>query len=250
MQHPTQTTDRRIDVSAAALDAAVTRVRDYDYGSRRTALIALEAVINATHGNREARLRLETAMAALLDSNATVAAKQFICKKLWIIGTDASVPALEKLLGGTNLALSEAACYALRSQPSPAAGRVLREGLGKVSGKALVAVINLIGDRRDPLSSARLAELTGDPDPMVVDAAIAALGKIASPEGVRTLSKLHSGPQGERRVLAAHALLQSGQELSRRGEIQNAKNVYQSLTGASEAPHIRRGASIALGQLA
>lgn len=238
--------ERRVDASPAALDAAVARTRDYDYGSRRTALIALEAMINATHGNREARLRLETSMTGLLNSNATVAAKQFICKKLWIMGTEVSVPTLEKLLEGSDLVLSEAACYALRSQQSAAAGRALRTGLSKARGKALVAIINVVGDRRDVLSSAKLAELTNDTDVMVVDAAIAALGKIASPESISVLSKLHAGAGGERRLAAAHALLQGGQELDKRGHIQAAQSVYRKLIGASEAAHIRRGASLAL----
>ena len=107
--------------SAGELAAAVRAVSDYDFHLPRTKLVALERLINATHGNAAARREIETAMAELLGSQATVAAKQFVCKKLWFLGTDLSVAPLGKLLEGTDPILAEAACYALRSHGTPVA---------------------------------------------------------------------------------------------------------------------------------
>lgn len=236
--------------SVRDIETLVARIRDYDYGHRRTNLVALEQLINATYNDREARLRIETAMAGLLGSQATVAAKQFVCKTLWMMGTDASVPALEELLGSSDTVLVEAACYALRTQESAAGTTALRRSLGKASGKGLIAIINVLGDKGDAASTAKLIELVDTEDPDVVDAAIAALGKIASPDGVSALSKMHEGRNAVRRTSAAHALLQSGQELAKRKDTDAARNVYRQLTGSSAEAHIRRGALLALQGLA
>jgi hypothetical protein len=223
------------------LEAAVNGIRRYDYGSRRTAVVELERRINATHGNREARQHLEKAMATLLRSDAPAAAKQLVCKKLWIIGVTAvSLSALEELLTSGDLVLTEAACFAIGHQPSEAADRALRRAAAKASGKALAAIVNLQGDRRDAAAAPRLIELMRDADPLVVDAAIAALGKIASPESLAALRKVH----------ASHALLQSAQELARRGDRRTAREIYEQLSGGAELPQIRRGAQLALARLA
>ena len=122
--------------SAAELAAAVRAVSDYDFDRPRTQLVELERLINATHGNPAARLQLEKAMVELLRSQATVAAIQFVCKKLWMMGTDLSVPALAALLEGADPVLAEAACYALRSQESEVAAAAMRKALDRSRGAA------------------------------------------------------------------------------------------------------------------
>lgn len=228
----------------------VIRVSEYDYDRPRTALVALEHLINDTRANPEARLQIERIMAEVLGSKATAAAKQFICKKLWIMGTDASLPALRKLLEGADSILAEAGCYALRTNESPAAAAALRNALQKASGTSLVAVVNALADKRDALSTARLVELATASDSAVSDAAIAALGKIASKDGTDALGKLHRGADATRRANAAHALLQSGQELEKRGERNAAQDVYRQLSAASEIVVVRRGALLGLQRLA
>ncbi len=177
------------------------------------------------------------------------AAKQFACKKLWIMGTDASVPALAGLLAGSDQVLVEAACYALRSQPSEAAARALRESLDKARGLSLVAIINVIGDRKDPRSAASLIDLARSEDELVADAAVAALGKIATAEAVQALSALQA-EKNSRASSAAHALLQSAQELAKRGNRDAAGRVYAHLKNSTDVPHIRRGAELALRKFA
>ena len=228
--------------SAQAIQAAVTAVARYDYGQRRTPLVALEKLINATYGDREARTRMEAAMVELLDSNATVAAKQFVCKKLWIMGTAASIPALEKLLVGSDPVLAEAACYALRTQESELAGAALRRAIAKAKGTSLAAIVTLLGDKRDAAAVSRIGPVCMSEDEVVSSAAIAALGKIASPDAVDALSQMHQGQHRGRRANASHALLQCGQELEKRRELAAARRVYGLLTGDSEASHVRRGA--------
>lgn len=223
----------------------IAQIRDYDYERPTTALLAVEKLINDTQGNQPSREQMEKELTRMLQSDVSFACKQFVCQKLWMMGTIASVPVLEGMLASDDPHFAEAACYALSQHPAPAVAQALRNGLRKANGRGLITVINLVGERRDPESVARLTELAHSGDDQAADAAIAALGKIASPSATKELTKLHS--EGARNTAAAHALLQCGQELAARGKAAEAKSVYQRLTTSSEAPHIRRGALLGLG---
>jgi len=229
----------------AEIAKTIAGIRDYDFGRPTTALLAVEKLINDTHGDRSLRAQIETELARLLQSPVSLACKQFICQKLWIIGTVASLPVLESMLASADPHIVEGACFALSRQRAPAVGQVVRSGLGKAKGRGLIALINVAGERRDPETAARLAELATSAADEAADAAIAALGKIASPSAIETLANLHTGM---RRIAAAHALLQGGQELAARGKAAEARTVFQRLTANSEASHIRRGALLALEQ--
>lgn len=227
--------------------AAVRAVAGYDFDRPRTQLVELERLINSTHGDRPARLRIEKAMSELLGSPATVAAKQFICKKLWIMGSDLSIPALEALLTGPDAVLAEAACYALRTQESEAAAASLRRALARSSGVARVAIINLLGDKQDTASAKPLTTLASDSNPLVSEAAICALGKIATHETVAALTALRRAPSNPTHNLeCAHALLQAGQQLAKRGDSAAARAIWTQLIQDTEPIQIRRGASLAL----
>ena len=74
----------------------------------------------ATHGDAAARKELETRLAAVLDSGGSRAAKDYVCRKLMMIGTAESVPALAALLPDKDL--SHMARYALERIPGPGSG--------------------------------------------------------------------------------------------------------------------------------
>lgn len=224
------------------IEQTVAAIRGYDYEQPRTALVAVEKLIRETYGNRELRERIEKELAKVLESDVSLACKQFICRQLWIIGTDISAPALEKTLLDPDTHVAEAACYAVSRRPGAATGRALRNALDKIGGAARIAVINLLGDRRDAASAARLAELAAGPDDPTAEAAIVALGKIASRDAVQALTRLHTG-QGKRQGWAAHALLESAQRLAADGKAREASTIREQL-GESDIPHIRRGAKM------
>jgi HEAT repeat protein len=233
--------------TAAEIEAAVAAARIFDYGRSCAAWLAIDRLINQTAACPELRAGIEREMVKLLESDATLAAKQEVCRRLWIIGTDASVPALARLLAGPDAHAAQAACYALSRRRWPAAAQALRDALGQARGGGLVAVVNLLGDRRDPQCAGALATLAGGSDDAAADAAIAALGKIATPEAIRALAALHAKRRDGRRTAAAHALLQAGQELAARGKPADARMMWAQLASPSEPAQVRRGAL--LGQV-
>ena len=119
----------------------------YDFGKSATALFELDRLINATHGDGEARSWIEEELAQILETNASLAAKQEVCRRLWRIGTDASLGALGKLLGGDDPRLVAASCYAIGRRPSARADDLLRAALRKAPQPCRAPIENLIGDR-------------------------------------------------------------------------------------------------------
>jgi hypothetical protein len=237
------------EITQADIEKAVAAIRDFDYGRSRKALLAVEKLINDSRGNAQLRAVVEDELVKVLESNASLACKQFVCGKLWIIGTDASVPNLAALLESEDGHLVEAACYALSSNPSPRVADVLRRALGRTEGKALIAVINLLGERRDAGSVETIATLSASEDAAVAEAAIAALGKIASEAATKALANLCKSHELERRTWAKHAFLGCAQELEERGKREAAMEIYAGLAAAGEPEEVRRGAHLSLERI-
>lgn len=176
-------------------------------------------------------MEAERGLISVLESDVSLEAKQEACRQLWRTGTDASVPALQKLLISADIRLVEAACYALSRRRSEAVSRALVRALSSASPANLEPVVNLVGERREEWAAPELAQLDSD-------AALAALGKIATPEAVRALT-------ASQRPAAEHALLQAAQEMARRGQATPARELWARLA-RSRTPQIARGAKIAL----
>ena len=100
-----------IAADKAAVDKAFEALKTYDWGADRNLLNPIDEAVVATRGDAAARKDLETRLAAVLKTDASRDAKAFVCRKLMVIGTAESVPALAGLLADKDL--SHMARYAL-----------------------------------------------------------------------------------------------------------------------------------------
>ncbi|MCY2932242.1 MAG: HEAT repeat domain-containing protein [Planctomycetota bacterium] len=141
----------------------------YKVGQSRTPLTAIEGKL----------------VAALEAPNATFDARQFICRVLRQIGTDRSVPALAKWL--TDPTTSHMARHALERMAGEKASAALRDALGKTTGALRIGMIGSVGVRKDAKAAGLLADLLTDKDAATVEAALKALGRIATPEALGAL---------------------------------------------------------------
>ena len=235
------------DPTPMEINKTVGALQGYDYGRSTVPWFELDQLINRSHERPEARVRIEQELARLLDAGVSLACKQEICRRLWIFGADVSLPSLEKMLVDSDPHTAEAACYAIANRSSKDADQALRKALGRREDGGLVAVATLLGDRRVAGAAGRLASLAKRGDGEVASAAIAALGKIASPKAREALSHLH-GEGGDKGREASHALLESGRELLAKGQESAAKAVLGPLTAESEPAQVRRGAKLALAE--
>lgn len=229
-------------VSPEDIDAAFLAVRTYEAGADNGALVALENLIRQTRAQPVARARLRHGLVALLGSDATPDCQKFACRQLWILGAAEALPQLEAMLADESTV--DMACYALGRDPSPAVDEALRRALSQAHGKALVAVVNLLGDRGDTASVEPLANLVGHEDEPVVEAALAALGAIGGPVAAEALRDARTNENAALRLSATHAYLRCAESLA----VEDATVVYCELVKPGEPVPVQKAAWRALAR--
>jgi HEAT repeat protein len=232
--------------SNTALDEAFGYLSTYEWGHDRKRLDAIDQAINATAGNRGLRRDLERRLLAVLRSDAPRAAKNYVCRKLRLIGTNRSVRLLAALLPDENL--SHMARYALERMPFGAAGEALRDALGKVSGRTKVGIINSLGMRGDREVVGALISLLNNSDIEVAGAAAFALGKAGTPQAARALSSFLTKAPEALRLVVTDAALNAAARLLRDGNRLGAVELYRRIEAHSKAPHVRTAARHGLRQ--
>jgi len=207
------------------------KVKDYDWGQSRAALSELEEAIRKAHGNAATLREMEKGLLSVLtSSDAKRAGKQWACRQLSLIGTEISIPILGKML--TDEETSDMARYALERIPSPEVNRTLREALPKAKGKMKVGVINSLGQRRCPKAVGALGELAGSSDSMVADAALAALGQIATADAAKVLATKKK-LSGKLQMVALDSYLRCADQMVADGKKPQALKIYKELQDKS-----------------
>ncbi len=175
----------------------------------------------------------EAELIAVLQSDAELFDKAKACQMLAVIGTAEAVPALAELLADPQL--GHYARFALEPIAAAEVDVALREALGNLEGGLLVGTINSVGMRRDAGAVETLQGMLNGEDPSVVDAALAALGRIASTEAVATLVAALEADEPCRAT--ADAALTAGDMLVKDGNPAAAIAVYQAVTAANLPPY-------------
>ena len=91
---------------------------------------------------------MERELAALLGSDASLAARQEVCRRLWRIGTDSSLDSLVPMLESDDPRVVGAACYAIGRRPSARADELLMAAMRKAPEQCRAPIEHLIEDRR------------------------------------------------------------------------------------------------------
>ena len=216
--------------------------RSYDYGKDPTPTHTINKIVQFIYGKPPLRSFTEKQMIALLESDATFRAKQFVCQQLWIIGSDESAPVLEKML--LDATTAEMACYALRTNPSDAVARALREALDRVGDQTQVRIINLLGDRKDARSVERLIALIEAEHTHVALTAADALGKIGGDEAAETIRKARTAASGDMHAVLTRAYLRCAEYYVRNKQSGEAMAIYTELLDNSESLLTRRAALV------
>jgi HEAT repeat protein len=224
----------------ASLDELLAKVAKWDYDQSREANRAVADMVRKAHGSAAQTRDIEQRFIALLKSDASLAGKDFVCKQLSVMGSDASVPALSALL--VEPKTSEMARFALERIPGQATDRALREALARTSDKSRIGIVNSLGRRRDAASVSALRPLALGPDQAIAAAALFALGEIADPAALQVLAEAGGKASGDLKVTAAQADLKAAQHLAASGKQAEALAIYQKLYAAGEPSVIRAGA--------
>ncbi len=222
------------------LDEAFAVLKQYDWGSDMAPLAPIEDAVAVSHDQAEVRRDLEIRLIATLQSDASRDAKDYVCRKLAIVGTVAAVPALASMLGEKDY--SHMARMALERMPAPEAAQTLRDAAGKVSNELKVGVISSLGSRRDAASVSLLNALLNDSDPAVARAAALALGAIGSVDAASALKVAATSTAGDKPAVI-DALLACAEALLAGQKQTDALAIYKSLAADNQARLVRLAAT-------
>ncbi len=220
-------------------EKAFEALKSHDWGSKFDALQPIDDAIIATHGDSSARSQIESQLIASLNGKLSRSAIDYVCRKLRVIGTAASVPALTALLMQEKH--SHMARYALERIDLPAAAAALRDALPKLSGEPKIGVISSLGVRRDTASVEPLSSLLGDGDVGVAKAAALALGDIRSAGAAQAVSSIK--PTGPVKAAATDASLACAESLLARGKKSEALAIYKGVAASDQPKHVRLAAT-------
>lgn len=221
------------------LDQAFEALKTFDWGTDLAVLAPIDEAVVTTHGDESARRELESRLAAVLSTDAPRDAKDFVCRKLMLVGSAASVAALAALLGKEEN--SHMVRYALERIEAPEAANALRAALGQLGGVLKIGVISSIGDRGDAESVADLAALLSDSDTQIASAAALALGAIRTPEAAKALAK--AKPAAAVKPAVTDASLACAEALLASGKKGEALMIYKAYAGDGQPKQVRLAAT-------
>jgi HEAT repeat protein len=221
------------------LDHAFETLQTYNWGDDPAAVRPIDEAIVATQHQAAGRRELEDRLIAVLQSDATRNGKDFVCRKLKVIGTAACVPALAALLNDANHA--HMARYALESIPDAAAGKALRDALPQLNGQLKIGVIGSLGVRRDEPCVPTLAALVSGDDGAVAESAAHALAAIRTSAAAMVLATTTPHPAAMHAV--TDASLACAESLIASGDKVTALIIYQRLAKGELPKHVKLAAT-------
>lgn len=233
--------------TAANLDQLVTAVAQHESGQNAESMRQLEQLVRDSASDRKQRAEVESALGKLLAPGATFEARRFACQQLAIIGSDASVPALAKLLQENET--TGIACLAFGNRPSAKADRALRSALSTARDSGRAQIIAALGNRRDVKAISLLTKAARDNDPIVAEAALQALGKIGTRAAHKAVAGLPSTLSPKLALCAAESHLQIAEQLAASGDREIAAQICVNYIALAQPAAIRRGAYTALAHL-
>jgi HEAT repeat protein len=187
---------------------------------------------------RKPDLEKQSELIAVLQSKeATPAQKRTACAGLVNAGTERCVPVLAELLADETMAPS--ARLVLRNLPYPQADAAFRQALAALSGQGRLAVVESIAVRRDRQAVAPLAELLGSGDPLLVHAALAALGRVGGPESASALTRFQPAAINIR-IVWADACLLCADQLYSEGQGAAGSKLYRQVALDNDVPRYVR----------
>lgn len=181
--------------------------------------------MQSVYGNPGLEEQTEKIMIRFLQSGATYAAKKAIWRDFANIVTERSLPPLVELMKKeetTVLAFLILQKADLDDREIPA------DVLADMTASNQVGIANHLGDRGEENAVPLLQDFSRNNNQRVAEAAMVALGKLGTRQAADALLEaFHKSDDDNLRIL--EALLQCAEELTTRGEVEQASELYQTL---------------------
>jgi len=233
------------DVSAE-LKTALSEARDYRFGDSRAVLVNIDALVAQASAVPKLSREAEGLLLDCLNSKSSVDCKRYLCRKLQLIGSSASVPSLAALL--TDPELAHMARYALENIPGKDATQALLDALKDVEGDLRLGIIYSLGARQDSIASPALADLLDSNVSSVVHATASALGNIGDTKAVEALTRKRNKATGTVRESITAACLQCADQFLSKGEASLASTIFKEVYEDGEESAFHGAALLGLGK--
>jgi HEAT repeat protein len=208
------------------LNQTLGQLQNYGPGSSRGALVPIDQAVRASLGDPEQSRRVETALLAVL-STASTDGRAYLIQQLTLVGGTASVSHLAALLGHPEL--SDPARRTLEVIPGDEVLEALRAQAPHLTGIQRAGVIQSLGRRRDAASVQALARELNHDEAAIVEAALRALGRIASPRAGRVLRGYLGRPDARLEAVARDAARECADRLQHEGHSRDASRLLAAL---------------------
>lgn len=224
--------------TAEQLDKAFKDMLTFKVGGDAGCVSTIQSAVVQAAKDPAARADLEKRLIAVLKADATVEAKDQVCRQLFFLGSEASVPALAGLL--SDQGLSHMARYALEKIPGEAATAALRDALSAAKDDKLrVGLVHTLGRRGDAKSVPAFCDLAKSSQPELAGAALAALASVGGEQAEQAILAAYASADAKIKTAAADACLTVAQRRLAAGKTDQARSVYESLYAASSPPPVR-----------
>ncbi len=209
-------------------------IKNYEYGQSRENLTNTRELIRLVSVSKKLSLDVEKELIQFLKSTATIAAKQFACEELNLIGSKQSIPTLMHMLNDT--ATAEMALFALMPIKDDKVAEGLRTAFDKAPKALKIAMINALGNRADKASLAKIIPLMKDQDSEIALPSIAAVGKIGGIDAANALSELRE--KGLHLVNVNAAYLECAGKFNREDK-EDGFQIFKKIYDTEDAYHVR-----------
>ncbi len=214
------------------------QIKAYKFGDDDQVIYRIKAMVRENACNPKALRSFEADCIEFLGSDATIDAKQIVCKQLSIFATADSIPVLKEMLLADAKAADNAR-YVLERMESDQAVGVLLDCLGKTEGSIKIGIVNSLGHTGSSRALTALKKLAKGNDSAISTAAIQAIGQIGGTEAAGILKKL-AGQSWKSDILAA-TYFQVGDSLVS-SDTSMAESIFESLYQSDAPVAVRIGA--------
>jgi HEAT repeat protein len=225
---------------ADSLAARLQQLKTYKFGQDTHVMKAVEAEVEAARANPAQRPELARRLAQFLTTDATYAAKQFVCRQLVLIADPREAPVLEKLL--TDGHLAPMALYAMMPIPGPAVTRALIQAIHRTTGLDQIGVITALGERHDPQAVTPLGALLRAENAAAAEAAGSALARIGTVSAANALTSAWREADAPRKTAFARDCLACAGQLKAANMETAAEDLYETLYSQASDPIVHAGA--------
>lgn len=228
----TRTASAQTD-APSPLDGAFQVLLKLELGQNLGVLNPIEQAVLLSHGDNAVRQDLERRLIGVLQTESTDLARDYACRQLALVGSDAAVDTLAGLLNHPRQAYM--ARYAIEAIGTQAARQALRDAVAKTEGLQRVGVVISLGRLADPESAVLLSPLLDSEDANVRESTVIALGRIGTQDAFDALRQFRVRAAERVVPMVENAELQAAERLLLGGSRDMALRAYAELSNDTSA---------------